>query len=368
MICQALESVFAAWKRRNVSTDAESLDPLHRAVKAIEKLLTTSEDSGSALDRDELFRLQEKLASLEVARPPRRGEDRSGRSAQTGSAEQTPASADERAEHLTIEPGDAAPAGSPQSSPAIPQAIPDQPPATVAPAATPATPPGDRSLPARSTPPSATLRISAAKLDALLLQAEELLSLKLNANQRGSDLQGIATTFAEWDKQWIALTSDVQTLRQLVTTGGAQKSGAASNADACLVPATLAVRLLEFLEWNLSFVQSAENHVRDFAKLADRHRHNTASRVDGLLDEAKRLLMLPFSTLLAVFPRLVRELSRDMEKDVELRIVGAEIEIDKRILDDLKDPLIHLLRNSIDHGIEKPEQRILRGKAGARHR
>jgi two-component system chemotaxis sensor kinase CheA len=63
-----------------------------------------------------------------------------------------------------------------------------------------------------------------------------------------------------------------------------------------------------------------------------------------------------------VLPRLVRDLARDQGKEVELVVSGAELEIDKRILEELKDPLIHLVRNCVDHGIDKPEQRAAAGK------
>jgi len=67
--------------------------------------------------------------------------------------------------------------------------------------------------------------------------------------------------------------------------------------------------------------------------------------------------MLPFSTLLKILPKVVRDLSRDQGKEVELIVRGSTIEIDRRILEELKDPFIHLIRNCIDHGIEKPEER-----------
>jgi len=60
---------------------------------------------------------------------------------------------------------------------------------------------------------------------------------------------------------------------------------------------------------------------------------------------------------------MVRDLSRDMNKQIILEIVGASVEIDKAVLDALKDPLIHLLRNSIDHGIETPQSRVESGKS-----
>ena len=55
---------------------------------------------------------------------------------------------------------------------------------------------------------------------------------------------------------------------------------------------------------------------------------------------------------------MARDLSRDQGKDVEVALHGGDVEMDKRILEELKDPLIHLVRNCIDHGIEKPEQRV----------
>jgi two-component system chemotaxis sensor kinase CheA len=72
--------------------------------------------------------------------------------------------------------------------------------------------------------------------------------------------------------------------------------------------------------------------------------------------------MVPFSTLLESFPKLVRDLCRDCGKDADLTITGGEIETDRRILEEIKDPLIHLVRNCIDHGIETPKQREERGK------
>jgi two-component system chemotaxis sensor kinase CheA len=66
--------------------------------------------------------------------------------------------------------------------------------------------------------------------------------------------------------------------------------------------------------------------------------------------------------LFARLPRLVRDLSTELGKKVRLNIQGDNIEIDKNIFDKLSDPIIHILRNSLDHGIEKPEERILLGK------
>jgi two-component system, chemotaxis family, sensor kinase CheA len=74
------------------------------------------------------------------------------------------------------------------------------------------------------------------------------------------------------------------------------------------------------------------------------------------------LLMLPLATLGGLLSKLVRDLCRDQGKEADLTIRGDEVTIDKRILEQLKDPLIHLLRNCIDHGIETPEERRRAGK------
>lgn len=74
------------------------------------------------------------------------------------------------------------------------------------------------------------------------------------------------------------------------------------------------------------------------------------------------LRMQPLGTLLGRFPRVVREIARQTGKEAELTILGGEVELDKSILEQLSDPLTHLLRNCLDHGLEKPEERVRLGK------
>ena len=75
--------------------------------------------------------------------------------------------------------------------------------------------------------------------------------------------------------------------------------------------------------------------------------------------------MLPLSTVFDAFPRAARDLARHFDKEVELTIRGAETELDKKIIEQIADPMIHLLRNAIDHGIESPAERVARGKPAA---
>lgn len=81
-----------------------------------------------------------------------------------------------------------------------------------------------------------------------------------------------------------------------------------------------------------------------------------------LQDEIMQTRLLPASYILDAFNRVVRDLSKKKNKEVDLEIIGSEIELDRIVLDELGDPMVHLLRNAIDHGIETPQERIARGK------
>lgn len=85
--------------------------------------------------------------------------------------------------------------------------------------------------------------------------------------------------------------------------------------------------------------------------------------VENVRDTALRLRMIPIGEVFSRFPRVVRDLARELGKDIELEICGAETELDKSMVEKIGDPLMHLVRNSIDHGIESPERRMAARKA-----
>lgn len=84
-----------------------------------------------------------------------------------------------------------------------------------------------------------------------------------------------------------------------------------------------------------------------------------------LRDSAFAIRMVPIGTTFSKFRRLARDLSREMGREVELQTEGADTELDKTVIERLNDPLVHLIRNSIDHGIESPEERVRAGKPRA---
>lgn len=87
------------------------------------------------------------------------------------------------------------------------------------------------------------------------------------------------------------------------------------------------------------------------------------SRVSGDLQNIiLTMRMVPVEQVFSRFPRMIRKLSREMNKDIAIEIIGAETELDRTVIDEIGDPLVHLLRNAVDHGIEKPEERKKKGK------
>jgi two-component system chemotaxis sensor kinase CheA len=114
------------------------------------------------------------------------------------------------------------------------------------------------------------------------------------------------------------------------------------------------------LQMNIDY-QTRENMVNfgdEFGKLA--------KRIDFVTSELQmqvlKIRMIPVEKVFKKFPRIVRNLSRDLGKEVELQIVGEETELDRSVVDEIGDPLIHLIRNALDHGLELPEDRVAAGK------
>jgi len=104
--------------------------------------------------------------------------------------------------------------------------------------------------------------------------------------------------------------------------------------------------------------QAARSQDPEIGEIAE-----VVERLTGELREnSMSIRMLPLRTTFERFRRLVHDLSRELRKDVELEIEGADTELDKTVIDQLNDPLVHLIRNSMDHGIETPEVRRRGGK------
>ncbi|MDA8428765.1 MAG: chemotaxis protein CheA [Geobacteraceae bacterium] len=108
---------------------------------------------------------------------------------------------------------------------------------------------------------------------------------------------------------------------------------------------------------HLSQTAAIQNNA-EFAAIAEE-----VERLTGeLRDTALNIRMLPIGSTFTKFKRLVRDLSQELGKEIEMETEGAETELDKTVIEKLNDPLVHLIRNSIDHGIEMPDVRLAAGK------
>ncbi len=186
------------------------------------------------------------------------------------------------------------------------------------------------------SPPLETVRVPRTKLDALLLQAEDLLIPKLVAGERVTEGRALAE----------ALSTCRAALDRMRSSTGRHAHP----------PADLE-----------SALAAGEAQARKLAGQLARDQRTVAAAVDGLLDEMRRIRMTPASTVLDRFPRMVRDLAREQGKEVEWVTRGADLELDRRILETMKEPLIHLVRNAIDHGIEAGETRAAEGKRPEGH-
>jgi two-component system chemotaxis sensor kinase CheA len=206
---------------------------------------------------------------------------------------------------------------------------------------------------------SGTVRISTQKLDAVMRQVEELLAPRLASAQRAKELREVAVSFATWKKQRARMRPVLRLIERYVE-GGDRGKGAAGGLPK--FPVQELPKLLEYLEAEHLFMKTIEERLLRLSKFAAHDRRALAGMSDNLLHDVKEMHLLPFSSLLEIFPRFTRELARDQGKQVELVIHGGEIEIDRHTLEEMKDPLMHLLRNCMDHGIEQPAMRQDKGK------
>ncbi|HBG04431.1 MAG: hybrid sensor histidine kinase/response regulator [Geobacteraceae bacterium GWC2_58_44] len=188
-----------------------------------------------------------------------------------------------------------------------------------------------------------TVRVSTRLLESLLLQAEELVSAKLAASVLHDELTAAAAELAG---------------------RGSGRSRAVDLARETLrkAPDAQCARLAALVQESCQGELQTESRLRSLEKSAEKHHWALRGMVDPLLEDMKKLHLLPFSSLTAPFSKLVRDLARELDKEAELSCFGGEIEIDRRILAELKEPLLHIVRNVMDHGIEKAPDRLLAGK------
>jgi two-component system, chemotaxis family, sensor kinase CheA len=198
-----------------------------------------------------------------------------------------------------------------------------------------------------------TIRVSVAKLDMLMAQLSELLVTKMRTERRMKQVNQFQEFIMLWQKEWINVRSSYSRMTRRDSNG--IQAGRSQDT----------VRLLEFMNVNQEHLRQMGSWVNDLRRDYTNDSLQMTLVIDRLEEEIKRVRMLPLHTITASFGRMVRDMANSLGKEAILQISGAETELDKQVLEQVKDPLIHLLRNSIDHGIELPALREAAGKPRA---
>ena len=201
-----------------------------------------------------------------------------------------------------------------------------------------------------------TIRVEKTKLNSVLLKAEGLLQTKQSLEERISEQREIIAAFGNLEKRWATVRNEARDLGKFL-----EKGYTGDGAPRMLPPAGL----LDFLKSGRELVRTLQTRLLSLENKMEADRRSVGLMVEGLVEDTKRLAMTPFSTLFEFLPRTVRDLLTLQGKEAELIISGGEVEVDRRILEEMNDPLIHLVRNGVDHGVDKPGERILRGRPPA---
>jgi two-component system, chemotaxis family, sensor kinase CheA len=212
--------------------------------------------------------------------------------------------------------------------------------------------------PVSEATPNATMgtgvRISTEKLDNLLLKTEELISLKLISKEQLNHIKGVTANHQSRGKQYSQIDSDIRYLKKMVNV-----ESDTVNKDANKDRIS---RLLTFVDTMIDDHKTFSRELFDIAKIEQNNSHTLERMLDDFSDDVKSVAMLPLRSLFQIYPGMVRDVARSQNKHIELYVTGEEVEIDKRILEELQDPLTHIIRNSADHGIESVEVRKKGGK------
>ena len=198
-------------------------------------------------------------------------------------------------------------------------------------------------------PAEESIRVPVGKLDHLMAEVSELLVSRMQAEDRMREVQSLRGLHGKWRREWQGIRAAyIRLARRLQDEQSEQDTDMAA--------------IFKFLEANQRNLLAANQHLTQLVQSLGQDNLRLTTLSDQLQDEVSGMRMVSFETLLGGFQRIVRDLARDTGKEVFLDVDGMMVEVDKTVLDALKDPIMHLLRNAVDHGIELPEKRQADGK------
>ena len=186
----------------------------------------------------------------------------------------------------------------------------------------------------------ATIRIRTSQVDGLLNLISEVVISQIKAEQRVHEARAVQTQMNEANQAWSRI-----------------KSAFSAMAHEDLMDA-----FGDDLNTVDGLILDSRRDLGTFLKGYSDDVSRTSVVVTDLQEQGMRLRMLPANTIFQTFPRAVRDLAKQFKKDIDLVIEGGDTELDKKVLEEINDPLVHIMRNAVDHGIEDPETRRRLGK------
>lgn len=195
-----------------------------------------------------------------------------------------------------------------------------------------------------------TLHVDSNKLDVLINQLGELITTKTKTTKQLTKFSDIVKGMEDLQKDFLKNINKINTLDKKLTNQSTDNL-------------------------NLYLKQTSNTFMDTYQKLSDllneinlfkRTHQDDDDKLTYLVDDlssmVKNIRVLPFATVFHFFGRMVRDIAKEKNKKVELIINGSDTNADKNIIEEIKNPLIHIVRNAIDHGIESPEKRMALGK------
>lgn len=198
-----------------------------------------------------------------------------------------------------------------------------------------------------------TIRISTGKLDKVLKQAEEMLSLKLASRQRIKDIKGALGQ----------LQLHNQSAQSMYKRHNALLKVLEKEKSLAHVSVKELIQILKYYDASNQFLQETQESINELYDNSIQEDFATSIAIESLLNDVKEIITVPFSVLLDGYPKMVRDIAHDLDKRVNFTVEGDTLEVDRRILENLRTPLMHILRNSLDYGIEDAATRRKHGKS-----
>jgi two-component system chemotaxis sensor kinase CheA len=202
-----------------------------------------------------------------------------------------------------------------------------------------------------------TIHVSATKMEAILIRAEELIARKESLARNVRDFDSLSLQLDEAKTVGISLTFAIGEL-QATTTPLPEK--VTDTAKAANLQHNR--KLAGLAEQNLLSLKRLDEQIVAGSAARRLELHTFDRQVDALLSEVRDVMLVPAASVLMFLPLTVQEMAASTGKEAGLVIEGGDLLVDRRILEAMKDPLIHLARNAVDHGIELPEERSHAGK------